>query len=132
MNDLLKGFRDFIMRGNVIDLAVAVIIGAAFGGIVSAFSKDFIGGIIGIIGGSPDFGRAGFTINGSKVIYGSTLTAAINFLIVAAVIYFVIIVPMKTMAERRRAGDVEDTPAPSDEAIILAEIRDELRSGRGV
>jgi large conductance mechanosensitive channel len=130
MSKTLEGFKEFLMRGNVVDLAVAVIVGAAFGGVVNAFAKDFIGGIIGIIGGSPDFGRAGFTINGSKVIYGSTITALINFVIIAAAIYFFVVLPMKTLAERRARG-VEDTPGASDEAVLLAEIRDELRAQRG-
>ncbi len=125
---MIKGFREFLLRGNVVDLAVAVIIGAAFGGIVKAFADDFVGGIIGIIGGSPDFGRAGFTINGSKVIYGSTLTAAINFVIVAAVVYFVVVVPLQRMTVRRE--DAAAAPAPTDEAVLLAEIRDELRARR--
>jgi large conductance mechanosensitive channel len=125
---MLKGFKDFLLRGNVVDLAVAVIIGAAFGGIVKAFSDDFVGGVIGMIGGSPDFGRAGFTVNGSKIVYGSTLTAMINFVIVAAVIYFVVVLPLKAMMER---GEVpEESPAPTDEALLLAEIRDELRARR--
>jgi large conductance mechanosensitive channel len=125
---MLKGFKDFLLRGNVVDLAVAVIVGAAFGGIVKAFSDDFVGGIIGVIGGSPDFGRAGFTVNGSKIVYGSTLTAMINFVIVAAVIYFVVVLPLKAMMER---GEVpEESPAPTDEALLLAEIRDELRARR--
>jgi large conductance mechanosensitive channel len=98
--------------------------------VVSAFADDFIGGIIGAIGGSPDFGRAGFTVNGSKIIYGSTLTAIINFLIVAAVVYFVVVGPMSRMAGRLAAAD---TPAPSDEAVLLTEIRDLLArdGGRG-
>ncbi len=125
---MIKGFREFLLRGNVVDLAVAVIIGAAFGGIVKAFADDFVGGIIGIIGGSPDFGRAGFTINGSKVIYGSTLTAAFNFVIVAAVVYFVVVVPLQRMTVRRE--DAAAAPAPTDEAVLLAEIRDELRARR--
>ena len=126
---MLKGFRDFIMRGNVVDLAVAVVIGAAFGAVVAAFATDFIGGILGAIGGSPDFGNAGFTVNDSKIVYGSTLTALIQFLIVAAVIYFVVVVPMQAMARRR--GAEEDTPAPSDEAVLLTEIRDLLQRQRG-
>lgn len=125
MHSMLEGFRDFLMRGNVVDLAVAVIIGVAFGAVVAAFANDFIGGIIGIIGGSPDFGRAGFTINGSKVIYGSTLTALINFVIVAAAIYFFVVVPMQAIAARRGRADAE-TPAPSDETVLLTEIRDLL------
>jgi large conductance mechanosensitive channel len=123
---MLKGFKEFLFRGNIVDLAVAVIIGIAFGTVIKAFADDFIGGIIGVIGGSPDFGRAGFTVNGSKIIYGSTLTAAINFLIVAAVIYFVIVLPLQAMAQRGQAP--EEGPAPTDEALILAEIRDELRA----
>lgn len=125
---MLKGFKDFLFRGNIVDLAVAVIIGAAFGGVVKAFSDDFIGGIIGMIGGSPDFGRAGFTVNGSKIIYGSTLTAAINFVIVAAVIYFVVVLPLQSMLARNQKP--EESPAPTDEAVLLAEIRDELRARR--
>ncbi len=104
---MLKGFRDFLMRGNVVDLAVAVVIGVAFGAVVSAFADDFIGGIIGAIGGSPDFRRAGFTVNDSKIVYGSTLTAIINFLIVAAVVYYVVVVPMSWLGER-----LEDAESP--------------------
>jgi large conductance mechanosensitive channel len=127
---MLKGFRDFIMRGNVVDLAVAVVIGAAFGGVVSAFAEDVIGGLIGAIGGSPDFGDAGPTLNGSKIVLGSTLTALIQFLIVAAVVYFVVVVPMKRMQERFAPDADAQTPAPSDEAKLLTEIRD-LLSARG-
>ena len=126
---MLKGFRDFLMRGNVIDLAVAVVIGAAFGAVVAAFADDFIGGILGAIGGSPDFGDAGFTVNGSKIVYGSTLTALIQFMIVAAAIYFIVVVPMQAMAKRRGG---EESPAPSDEVVILSEIRDLLRGRPGV
>jgi large conductance mechanosensitive channel len=122
---MIKGFRDFLMRGNVVDLAVAVIIGAAFGAVVAAFSTDFIGGIIGAIGGTPDFGNAGVTVNDSKIVYGSTINALINFAIVAAAIYFFVVVPMLALAARRKGADA-DTPAPSDEAVLLTEIRDLL------
>jgi large conductance mechanosensitive channel len=121
---MIKGFREFMMRGNVIDLAVAVIIGAAFVAVVSAFANDFIGGILGAIGGNSDFGDAGVTINGSKIVYGTTITALIQFLIVAAAIYFVIVVPMKHLSERYGTSANADTPAPSDEAKLLTEIRD--------
>jgi large conductance mechanosensitive channel len=120
---MVKGFRDFLMRGNVVDLAVAVVIGAAFGAVIAAFSTDFIGGIIGAIGGTPDFGEAGVTVNDSKIIYGSTINALINFAIVAAVIYFVVVVPMQKISARFKDADA-DTPAPSDEAVLLTEIRD--------
>jgi large conductance mechanosensitive channel len=127
---MIKGFRDFLMRGNVVDLAVAVIIGAAFGAVVAAFSVDFIGGIIGAIGGTPDFGNAGFTVNDSKIVYGSTINALINFAIVAAVIYFVVVVPMTTLSARFKDADAA-TPAPSDEAVLLTEIRDLLAAEQG-
>jgi large conductance mechanosensitive channel len=126
---MLKGFRDFLMRGNVVDLAVAVVIGAAFGTVVNAFATDFIGGIIGAIGGTPDFGRAGFTVNDSKIVYGSVINALIYFVIVAAAIYFFVILPMQKFNERR--GAEADTPAPSDEAVLLTEIRDTLRAQGG-
>jgi large conductance mechanosensitive channel len=124
----VKGFREFILRGNVVDLAVAVVLGAAFGAVVAAFADDFIGGLIGAIGGSPDFGRAGVTVNDSRIVWGSTITALIQFVIVAAAVYFVVVVPMQAMAARR--GAEAGTPAPSDEAVLLAEIRDLLREQR--
>jgi large conductance mechanosensitive channel len=124
-----KGFRDFIMRGNVIDLAVAFVMGAAFGTVVNAFATDFIGGIIGAIGGTPNFGRAGFTVNGSKIVYGSVINALIYFIIVAAAVYFFVVLPMQKLNERRGAD--ADTPAPSDEAVLLTDIRDLLRAQGG-
>jgi large conductance mechanosensitive channel len=128
--EVLKGFRDFLMRGNVVDLAVAVVIGAAFGAVVAAFSTDFIGGILGAIGGTTDFGDAGVTVNGSKIVYGTTLTAMISFVIVAAAVYFCVVVPMQRMAAMRARDADAGTPAPSDEAKLLTEIRD-LLADRG-
>jgi large conductance mechanosensitive channel len=123
---MLKGFREFLLRGNIVDLAVAVVIGTAFGAVVTAFATDFIGGVIGAIGGSPDFGDAG-PVNDAKIVYGSTVTALIDFVIVAGVIYFLVVVPMRELARLRGdAADVE-TPTPSDEAVLLTEIRDLLR-----
>ena len=115
------------MRGNVVDLAVAVVIGAAFGGVVSAFADDFVGGLIGAVGGTPDFGDAGVTVNGSKIVYGSTITALINFALIAAVIYFIVVVPMSRLHDRMSRDAAADTPAPSDEAKLLTEIRDLLK-----
>lgn len=123
---MLKGFRDFVLRGNVIELAIAFVLGVAFSAVVSAFSKDFVGGLIGVIGDTSDFNNAGVTINGSKVVYGSTVTALINFVIVAAVIYFVIVVPMNAVAQRRKDGD-EDVPPPPEDIQLLTEIRDLLK-----
>lgn len=124
---MLKGFRDFVMRGNVVELAIAVILGAAFGTVVSAFATDFIGGLIGALGGSPDFGSAGWTVNDSRINIGSTINALIYFVIVAAVIYFMIVAPLNRMAERRRAGEVSEDEVPPSSEDLLAEIRDLLR-----
>jgi large conductance mechanosensitive channel len=124
---MIKGFKDFLLRGNVVDLAVAVVIGVAFGAVIAAFSTDFIGGIIGAIGGSPDFGRAGFTVNDSPIILGSTINALINFVIIAAAIYFVVIVPVNHLMARRKSGEEPEVESPSEDIVLLQEIRDLLR-----
>ena len=128
---MLKGFKDFLLRGNVVDLAVAVVIGTAFGIVVLAFSEDFIGGIIGAIGGTPDFGSAGFEVNDSKIIIGSTINALINFVIVAAAVYFFVVVPVNKLMERRKRGAEPEVAAPSEDIVLLQEIRDLLRDQRG-
>ena len=127
---MLKGFKEFILRGNVVDLAVAVVIGMAFSEIVTALSRDVIGGLIGAIGGSELFAAESVTIRGTEVVYGTTITAIIEFLIVAAVVYFAIVVPMRRILALRDAGADAPTPAPSDEARLLTEIRDLLREQR--
>jgi large conductance mechanosensitive channel len=124
---VLKGFKDFLLRGNVVDLAVAVVIGTAFGLVVAAFSKDFIGGIIGAIGGTPDFSTAGFEVNGSKIIIGSTINGLIDFVIVAAAVYFFVVVPVNRLMERRKSGEEPEVEAPNEEIMLLQEIRDLLR-----
>lgn len=124
---MIKGFKDFLLRGNVVDLAVAVVIGVAFGAVITAFATDFIGGVIGAIGGTPDFGDAGFVVNSSKIIIGSTVNALINFLIVAAAIYFFVIIPVNKLMERRKRGEEPEVEAPSEEIVLLQEIRDLLR-----
>jgi large conductance mechanosensitive channel len=124
---VIKGFKEFLMRGNVVDLAVAVVIGAAFGAVVKAFSDGFIGGLIGAVGKSPNFDKAGFMLNGSKVVLGPTLTALINFVIIAAVVYFFVIVPMNLLLERRRRGEEPEPAAPAADIALLTEIRDLLR-----
>jgi large conductance mechanosensitive channel len=91
---MFKGFRDFLMRGNVIDLAVAVIIGAAFGKIVSAFVADLINPLLAALVGKPDFSALVFNVNGGIVKYGDFLNEVISFVLIAAVVYFVIVVPM--------------------------------------
>jgi large conductance mechanosensitive channel len=124
---MIKGFKDFLLRGNVVDLAVAVVIGAAFGLVVTAFTGGIIGGILGAIGGSPDFGSAGPTINGSRINIGGFVTALINFVIVAAAVYFVVIVPVNHLMARRKSGEEPEVQSPSEDIVLLQEIRDLLR-----
>ena len=96
----MKGFRAFLERGNVVDLAVAVVVGVAFTAVVNAFVKDLVTPLIGAIGGQPDFSSLSFTINNSKFLYGDFLNAAISFLIVAAVIYFFVVAPYTALMAR--------------------------------
>jgi large conductance mechanosensitive channel len=101
---MFKGFREFIMRGNVIDFAVAVVIGAAFGAVITSFVGNILTPLIAAIFGQPDFSALMFTINGSKFLYGSFFNAVISFIFVAAAIYFVVVLPMNRLAERRARG----------------------------
>jgi large conductance mechanosensitive channel len=97
---VLKGFKDFISRGNVIDLAVAVVMGAAFGAVVTALVSDFITPVIAAIGGQPDFSALSFTINGSRFAYGHFINAVISFLIIAAVVYFFVVMPLERLLKK--------------------------------
>ncbi len=128
---MFKGFKEFIMRGNVVDLAVAVVIGAAFGTVVSAFATDFIGGLLGALGGTPNFDSLGWKVNGSTIVIGTTITALIYFLIVAAAIYFLIVLPMNMLAERRKRGQEPEPQAPAEDVLLLQEIRDILAARGG-
>ncbi len=96
----MGGFKDFILRGNVVDLAVGVVIGGAFGGVVTAFTKDLVTPMIAALVGKPDFSAIEYTINGTKFPVGDFLNAVVAFLLVAAAIYYVIIVPMNAMNAR--------------------------------
>jgi large conductance mechanosensitive channel len=97
---MIDGFRRFLFRGNVIDLAVAVVIGAAFGAVVTALVKDLITPLVAAIFGKPDFSALAFTINGSAFLYGDFLNAVIGFVLVAAALYFVVIVPLERITAR--------------------------------
>jgi len=127
---VVKGFREFIMRGNVIDLAVAVVIGVAFGAIVTTFVEKIVNPIIQSIGGGEV--GLGFEIRDGNaktlVDIGAVITATINFILIAAVVYFILVVPMNKLQERRKAGLVEEPAAPAEDVIILTEIRDLLRA----
>jgi large conductance mechanosensitive channel len=132
---MIKGFKEFIMRGNVVDLAVAVVIGTAFGAVVTALVKDIITPIIAALVGKPDFSNLTFTINKSQFRYGDFINAALQFALIAAAIYFFVIVPIAKLGEmqarRRAAGEPEEVASvASDEAILLREIRDLLSAQR--
>jgi large conductance mechanosensitive channel len=129
---MFKGFRDFITRGNVIDLAVAVVIGAAFTLLVNALVDHLITPLIAAIFGEPNLDDvATFTINGAEFSIGAVLTAALNFLLVAAAIYFVLIAPMNKFREQRAKGQEEEPKAPPEDILLLQEIRDLLRDREG-
>ena len=105
---MLKEFRDFVLRGNVVELAVAVVIGAAFGALVAAFVSSFITPLIAAIGGKPDFSALAFTINGSRFTYGVFFNAVISFLIIAAVIFFFVVRPLNAMMARLKPEPAVD------------------------
>jgi large conductance mechanosensitive channel len=129
---VLKGFKDFILRGNVVDLAVAVVVGAAFTAIVTVFTKSIIEPLINAVTPptSPGFGIQ--LVEGKENTYidlAAIITAAINFMIVAAVVYFVIVLPLNTLKARRKRGE-ESGPAEPTDVELLAQIRDLLAEGR--
>ena len=126
---MLAEFKAFLLRGNVVDLAVAVVIGAAFGLVVQAFVADIITPIIAAIFGKPDFSSLTFTINGSVFRYGDFLNALIAFVTVAALIFFFVVKPMNVLAARRAAGqEPEAEVAPTVDQQLLTEIRDLLKA----
>ena len=126
-------FRRFLLRGNVIDLAVAVVIGAAFGGIVTAIVEGLITPLIGAFGGVPDFSELVFTVNNSQFAIGRVINAILSFIIIAAVIFFLVVKPMNALMARA-ARQTEETapPAPTKEEVLLTEIRDALRARPGM
>jgi large conductance mechanosensitive channel len=107
---MLKGFRQFILRGNVLDLAVAVVMGAAFGAVVTALVKDLITPFIAAVVGKPDFSAIAFEINGSKFLIGDFINALVSFLLIAAAVYFFIIVPVNALMARLNRGAAPPDP----------------------
>jgi large conductance mechanosensitive channel len=117
------------MRGNVVDLAVAVVLGAAFTAVVTAFVSYILTPLIAAIAGKPDFSALTFTINKSQFFYGAFINAVISFLLVAAAVYFFIVLPLNKLAERRAArlgADVPEPEAKAEEVLLLEQIRDLL------
>ncbi len=118
MRAMLKEFRQFILRGNLVDLAVAVVIGAAFTAVVNALVRDLVTPVIAAIGGEPDFGGLAFTVNGSRFAYGDFLNALLTFLLIAAVVFFLVIKPVNALLERfRTEPDVETPTRPCPECL---------------
>ena len=129
MGKLAKDFRDLIMRGNVLDLAVAVVIGVAFNAVVNSLVDDVLMQIIAAIVGEPNFNDLTFDLNGSAIRYGAFLTALINFLIIAATL-FVVIKAFEEMQKRRKGAGEDVAEDKSDEVVLLGEIRDLLSERR--
>ncbi|MFI6152007.1 large conductance mechanosensitive channel protein MscL [Kitasatospora sp. NPDC051170] len=138
----MKGFKEFLLRGNVVDLAVAVVIGAAFTNIVNAFVKGVINPIVGVFGtkdlasyssclkGPCEVSATGEVTHGILILWGSVLSAALSFLITAAVVYFILIVPMNRLAAKRKTLAEVAAEAEAKEVQLLTEIRDALVAQR--
>jgi large conductance mechanosensitive channel len=128
---MFKGFRDFILRGNVVDLAVAVVVGAAFTAVVTTFTEGVIQPLVARAGGSTAVGL-GFQLGspGNEATFvdlGALITALINFLITAAIVYFVVVLPVNRLLQLRKAGEQPPPASPAEDTVLLTEIRDLLR-----
>jgi large conductance mechanosensitive channel len=127
---MLKGFKDFILRGNVIDLAVGIVIGAAFTTVVNQLTNSFLKPLIQVISGGEGVAAGTFKIRGAVFDWAAFINAVITFLLTAAALYFLVVLPMNKLAERRRRGEEPPPEAPSEEVKLLTEIRDALVAGR--
>jgi large conductance mechanosensitive channel len=127
---MLKGFKDFIMRGNVVDLAVGIVIGAAFTTVVSQFTKSFLEPLVRVLSGGEGIKAGAPELRGVPFDWAAFVNAAIAFLLTAAALYFFVVLPMNKLAERRRRGEEPPPAAPSEEVKLLTEIRDALVSAR--
>ena len=123
----MRDFRQFLLRGNVVDLAVAVVIGAAFGAVVTGLVKDIITPLIAAVGGKPNFASLSFEINRSVFMYGDFLNAVISFLILAAVVFFFVVQPINKLVQLANRGKVKETPK-DPQIVLLEEIRDLLKN----
>ena len=130
---MLQGFKEFIMKGNVVDLAVAVVIGAAFAGVINALVDSVLMPFISAVTRSPNFDSfAVVTLNGNDIRFGVLLTQIVNFLLIAAAIYFVVVMPMNKIIEarNRRLGITPEEDVVPEDVKLLTEIRDALTAGR--
>lgn len=126
---MIKGFKDFILQGNVVDLAVAVVLGTAFGAVVNSLVENVLMPLISALVGAPDFDSfAAVEINGNMILFGVLLTQIVNFLLIAAAIYFVVVVPMNKVIEaRKKRLGIEDEDEVEPNTQLLTEIRDLLQ-----
>jgi len=116
---MLKGFRQFLLRGNVVDLAVGVVIGAAFGAVVAAFVKDLLTPLIAAVAGKPDFSAFFFVVNGAKFAYGDFLNSLISFLLISAAVYFCVVIPVNKLVSRsRREPPADPTTKKCPECLM--------------
>jgi len=122
---VLRGFKDFIMRGNVVDLAVGIVIGAAFTALVTQLTKSFLDPLIKLAGGGDkNHPGAVYTVHGVGFAYGDFINAVLTFVLTAGALYFLVVFPMNKLAERRRRGQEPPPKAPSEEVRLLTDIRD--------
>ncbi|HXD74034.1 MAG TPA: large conductance mechanosensitive channel protein MscL [Vicinamibacterales bacterium] len=119
---MFKGFREFVLRGNVLDLAVAVVMGAAFGAVVTAMVKDLLTPLIAAIVGKPDFSAIAFTINGSKILIGDFINQIVAFLLIAIAVYFFVVVPVNRLMARIRRGEPVPDPTTKKCGECLSEV----------
>jgi large conductance mechanosensitive channel len=119
---MLKGFQQFMLRGNVLDLAVAVVMGSAFAAVVTALVKDLLTPLIAAIVGKPDFSSLAFEVNGSKFMVGDFINALVSFLLIAAAVYFFVIVPMNALMARLRRGEAPPDPTTKKCTECLSEV----------
>ena len=118
----MKGFKQFILRGNVIDLAVAVVIGGAFGAVIAALVKDLLTPLIAAIVGQPDFSAITFSINGSQFLLGDFINALLSFVLIAAAVYFFVVLPVNAIAARRARGEAPADPTTKKCPECLSEV----------
>ncbi|MBV9301996.1 MAG: large conductance mechanosensitive channel protein MscL [Acidobacteriaceae bacterium] len=118
----MKGFKQFLLRGNVLDLAVAVVMGAAFGAVVTALVKDLITPLIAAIVGKPDFSAIAFTVNNSKFLIGDFINAVVSFVLIAAAVYYFVVLPVNKLLARMRRGEAPPDPTTKKCPECLSEV----------
>lgn len=119
---MLKGFKQFMLRGNVVDLAVAVVIGTAFGAVINALVKDLVTPLIAAIFGQPDFSALTFTVNGSRFLYGDFINAVVAFLLIGTAVYFFVVLPLNAFSARMRRGEASADPTTKKCPECLSEV----------